>query len=267
MSADPRSAVRSLTILDFGRADINMGVVMAPGDLDGVWASCNFPGFLIELEDGRHILVDTGPHRRHITEPMFEFPGTGLAQGLKPAMTPADDPINRLAELGLSLDDIAILVVTHCHFDHNGNTADFAASEIVIHHDALETGLERGRANQPGGISATTSDGTPFNYRVIDRDTELAPGLTLLETPGHAPGHLSLLLHLPKTGSVILAIDAIYSQANRDFANYQVASDPEQALRSAERLIALAHFENALLIYGHDPEQWKTLKKAPESYK
>jgi len=260
------TAVRSLTILDFGRADIDLGAVMAPGDRDGVWATCAFPGFLIELNDGRRILIDTGPHRRHITEPMFEFRGTGFDEQLIPRMTPADDPINRLADLGLTLADIDTLVVTHCHFDHNGNTADFANSEIVIHRDAWTDGIERGRSNRPGGIPESAISGIPLNYRIIDGDTELAPGLTLLETPGHAPGHLSVLLELPATGPVILAIDAIYSQVNRDAANYRVYADPAAAQRSADRLIALAESENALLIYGHDPDQWEILSKAPDHY-
>jgi N-acyl homoserine lactone hydrolase len=243
-----------------------MGVVMAPGDLDGVWQTCAFPGFLIALADGRRILVDTGPHRRHITEPMYEFAGSDFANHLIPRMTPADDPVNRLAELGLTLADIDILVATHCHFDHIGNLADFSASEIVIHRDALIAGLDRGKANQPGGIPESAADGTPLNYRVIESDTDLASGLTLIETPGHAPGHLSVFLRLPETGPIILAIDAIYSQTNRDAANYSVAADPTQARASAERLIALAESENALLIYGHDPSQWATLKKAPDQY-
>src|SRR4051794_28616211 len=94
--------VAALTILDFGRADIDLGNVMAPGDMDGQWAVCAFPGYLIELRDGRRALVDTGPNRRHIREPMYEFAGTGFDEKLKLQMTEADDPRNRLAELGLT---------------------------------------------------------------------------------------------------------------------------------------------------------------------
>src|SRR5918998_168060 len=95
------TAVRSLTILDFGRANIDLGTVMAPGDMDGQWAVCAFPGYLVSLNDGRQILIDTGPNRRHIHEPMYEFAGSTFADHLQPQMTEADDPRNRLAELGL----------------------------------------------------------------------------------------------------------------------------------------------------------------------
>ena len=137
------TAVRSLTILDFGRANIDLGAVMAPGDLDGQWAVCAFPGYLIELDDDRHILVDTGPNRRHIREPMYEYAGTNFADHLQPQLTEADDPRNRLAELGLTEADIDILILTHTHFDHAGNAADFTSSEIVIHRDAYADGRDR----------------------------------------------------------------------------------------------------------------------------
>jgi N-acyl homoserine lactone hydrolase len=260
------TAVRSLTILDFGRADIDLGRVMAPGDLDGQWALCAFPGYLIELTDGRTILVDTGPNRRHIREPMYEFAGTDFGNYLIPRLTEADDPLNRLAEVGRAPADIDLLVLTHTHFDHAGNTADFTASEIVVHRDAWHEGIERFQRGERGGIPETGADGTPLNYRLIDGDTELAPGLILLHTPGHAVGHLSVLLRLPETGAVILAIDAIYSRVNRERENYKIGADPKAGARSAARLLDIADQEQALLIYGHDPEQWATLRKAPASY-
>jgi N-acyl homoserine lactone hydrolase len=54
---------------------------------------------------------------------------------------------------------------------------------------------------------------------------------------------------------------------NRERGNYKIGSNPEAGRRSAERLIALAEAEDALLIYGHDPIQWTELRKAPEAYR
>lgn len=258
--------VRSLTVLDFGRGDFDMGYVIAPGDLDGVWRECHFPGFLVELTGGRHVLIDTGPHRRHIEEPMFEFAGSDFANYLKPTMISEDDPLQRLAEIGLTPDDIDILIVTHCHFDHCGNVADFSSSEIVIHGNAFEDGRTRGDESRPGGIPLKDSNGKRLNYRVIDSDIEIAPGLTLLETPGHAPGHLSILIDLPDVGKMVLAIDAMYTRTNLERANFIVAGDSEHARRSAERLLRVAEEQNATLIFGHDPDQWAELRKAPDRY-
>lgn len=258
--------VTSLTVLDLGRADIDMGPVMAPGDLDGVWAVCAFPGYLVELADGRRVLIDTGPNRRHIREPMYEYAGTDFGKHLVPQLTEADDLRNRLAELGLTAANIDIVVLTHNHFDHAGNVADFPDAEIVIHRADHEIGVQRGRESLPGGIPERAADGRPLRYRLIDGDEELAPGLTLLHTPGHSPGHLSVVIDLPETGTVILAIDAIYSRLNRERNNYKIGFDPAAGARSAARLIELAGARNALLIYGHDPDQWPTLRHAPDRY-
>ena len=98
------------------------------------------------------------------------------------------------------------------------------------------------------------------HYHVIDRDTPVCAGLTLIPTPGHTPGHLSAILDLPDTGPVILAADAI-NRASEPAEGFPDAEDPEAARASADRLLSLA--PEALLIYGHDPAQWTTLRKAP----
>jgi N-acyl homoserine lactone hydrolase len=260
-------SVKSMRILNFGEADIDLGFVMAPGDLDGRWAVCPFPGFLFELSDGTRILVDNGPNRRHIDEPMYEYGDSEFAQHLKPMLTHDDDPRNRLAELDLTVNDIDILVLTHTHFDHAGNTADFAGTRILIHKDAHAFGRERWEQGIPGGIPELADDGSPLQYELFEGDLELAEGLTLLETPGHAPGHLSLLVELPASGTFVLTIDAIYSRFNQQHDNYQVAFDSEQARASGHRCIQIAKEMNAELVYGHDPVQWTSLLKSPAAYR
>ncbi len=84
-------------------------------------------------------------------------------------------------------------------------------------------------------------------------------------TPGHAPWHMSIMLDLPSR-KVLLAIDAIYIQANLDHDAWDGQADPDAARESAARLVRIAREEDALLVYGHDPEQWQTLRRAPEAY-
>src|SRR6266702_4715053 len=99
-------------------------------------------------------------------------------------------------------------------------------------------------------------------------DNGMSNGLTLLETSGHAPGHQSVLVRLPQTGPVLLAIDAVVLQ--RLFTPDRKAwplENEEQLRASTRKLLDLVDREHVkLVIFGHDGQQWQTLKKAPAYY-
>ncbi len=103
---------------------------------------------------------------------------------------------------------------------------------------------------------------------MIDGDTELLPGLILIETSGHAPGHQSVLVSLPQAGKVLLAIDAVVLE--RLFTPDRKAwplENEEQLRASTRKLMDLVDREHVkLVIFGHDGQQWQTLKKAPAYY-
>jgi N-acyl homoserine lactone hydrolase len=248
-----------LYVLDLGRCDIDKGAVMTPGVGDGQRVRTPIVGYLIQT-GGTNILVDTGMNRRHIADPFATIRGRPIADKLTPIMNPEDDVLSRLAQIGLFAKDIDILVSTHFHFDHAGNHADFAGSRIIAqracHDHAMTVGQAlKGLYDQPF-----------LRYELVDGDVDIAPGVRLLETSGHVPGHQSVLVRLPRTGVVILAIDAIYSQDNLDRDNFEVSADPTRARASAHRLVDLARQEHGLLIFGHDPAQWETLRKSPQYY-
>src|SRR5689334_390943 len=103
--------------------------------------------------------------------------------------------------------------------------------------------------------------------RLIDGDTELLPGLELIETTGHVPGHQSVLVRLPKTGAILLTVDAVPFRKGFTHNDQVSTNNPNaEAIRtSITKLLKLAEREHiALVIFGHDKEQWATLKKAPE---
>ena len=105
--------------------------------------------------------------------------------------------------------------------------------------------------------------------RLVDGDTELLPGLELIETSGHVPGHQSVLVRLPKTGAVLLPIDAVPFRAGFTRDEQDDGSNPDAAAIRASTLKLLDLVEReqiGLVIFGHDNEQWKTLKTAPAFY-
>ncbi|MFB4274452.1 N-acyl homoserine lactonase family protein [Nonomuraea sp. MTCD27] len=213
------------------------------------------PGYLIRLHDGTNVLVDTGYR-------------AAPAGGDAPIeVGPEDDVAARLAELGLTPADIHVVICTHLDPDHAGNHDKFPGAEFVVqraHLEAARSGrierLEEARKHWdlPG-----------LRYRQVEGDVRLLPGIELIESGGHVPGHQSVLVRLPETGAVLLAGDAI---------PMGIAADPDErpilpfdldeagTRASTRKLAALAAREDALVIYGHDPMQWAGLTVSPACY-
>ncbi|WP_067563159.1 N-acyl homoserine lactonase family protein [Nocardia acidivorans] len=208
------------------------------------------PGYLVQTEDGVNILIDTGAE-----------PG-GMVQ-----VDPQDDPVARLAAVGVRPADVDFVVCSHLDPDHAGNHDRFPGAEFVVQ----RTHLAAARAGDvPRLLAAKEHWGAPgLRYREVDGDTELLPGIELIASGGHVPGHQSVLVRLPGTGPVLLAVDAIPNGMALDAAArpiFPFDTDEEQVRVSTAKLIDLAEREGALIVRGHDAEQWPTLRHAPEFY-
>lgn len=213
---------------------------------------------------GDHVvLVDTGFPRAYAVDAERAGRADGLGTfGRVVELTPDQLPDAQLALLGLAPEDVTGLVVTHGDIDHVGCIGDFPAATIVTSRVEREAGPPR----YFGGVRPMSWP-VSARYLLVDSDLDLAPGVRLLSTPGHSPGHLSLIVRLRDSGTVVLAGDAIARPAELESGVNGGASDPEEARRSAARLVALAREEDALLVYGHDPEQRETPEKAPHVYR
>lgn len=217
------------------------------------------PGYLIQTDDGSNILVDTG-------YPPGEYQLPGIAGGRFPA---ADYVVNRLAVIGVAPADIRYVVCTHLDPDHAGSHDAFPEAEFVIQREHYRVAREEGHQRFNG--TRAHWDDPRLRYRLVDGDTELLPGIELIESSGHVPGLQTLLVRLPETGPVLLAIDAM----SRNIAGYTPETRPigpydadEAGTRATTRkLLDLAAREGVTLtIYGHDPDDWKKLRKSPEYY-
>jgi len=210
--------------------------------------------YLVETGDGKRILIDSGYP-----------PDLPPSAGMPPAEN-QKNVIEHLASLGLHPDDIDFLVCSHFDVDHAGRHDAFARAELIVQRQHYT----QARGGHPRFTAARAHwDHPALRYRLLDGDAELLPGLTLLETSGHVLGHQSVLVQLPKSGPILLAIDAVMMR--RSFVPDRKASpfdEDEQQLRaSTQKLLALVEREHVpLVVFGHDGEQWKTLKKAPAYY-
>ena len=250
-----------LYVLSLGRCDVDQGSVLTPGYGDGRHILIPIPAFLVETDDGKRILIDTGMHPVHIDDPDHTFRDIpGLPEILRPVMTREDTIQSRLAELGLSVADVTHVLNSHLHFDHCGQNDAFTEVPILVQRKHYEAALvEPAFPNEFFELPA-------LRYEFVDGEQDLFQGIKCLVTPGHAPFHQSFMLDLPTSGKVLLCIDAIYTQDNIDHDAWGSQADPEAAKESAHRLKRLADREHALLVFGHDVGQWQSLRHPPEYY-
>ena len=100
-----------------------------------------------------------------------------------------------------------------------------------------------------------------------DRDVFGDGSVVLFATPGHTPGHQSLLVKLPKTGAVVLTGDAVHFKDN--WENRRVPAnnvDKDQTLASMQKISDTLTKQKAQLWINHDKAQRDGLKLSPEFY-
>ncbi len=158
-----------------------------------------------------------------------------------------------LAEHGISLADVTAAANCHLHFDHSGQNARLPTG-IPIFVQRREWAM----VHEPDYTVAEWIDVPGLNYEVLDGETDVAPGLRLIPTPGHTSGHQSLAVDASE-GTVVLAGQALQSRLEWEGATEPTASgasaapDPEYP-RSVERLRAL---DPVRVHFAHDPAIWE----------
>ena len=237
-----------LTVLDYGLFRVHSG--------PRVIGIC---GYLVETDAGECVLIDGGFPAKYTVDPAAAAHQDDLGTfGEVLHCGPENTPAAQLARIGKREADITLNILSHSHIDHLG-ALDFAPQAPLLVHMA-ERALPR-PLYWTGGQPLDWPDRETLQ---IDRDVTLGPGFQALFAPGHAPGQLAFLIGLP-SGPVLLTSDAISRPAEID-ERFDTALEPGTALQSARRLMQIAEETDAMVIYGHCPDQWPTLRKAPFSY-
>jgi glyoxylase-like metal-dependent hydrolase (beta-lactamase superfamily II) len=100
-----------------------------------------------------------------------------------------------------------------------------------------------------------------------DKDLFGDGSVTVLSTPGHTPGHQSLLVKLPNTGAIMLSGDAVHFKSNWENRGVPLGNfNKEQTLASMQKLSDILAKEKAQLWINHDKAQRDSLKLAPAFY-
>ena len=170
----------------------------------------------------------------------------------------------QLADLGVKPGDIAYVGFSHAHPDHIGNGSLFTGATLYI--QEAEYDFYLGPKGKPPAAPANW-DKLRSNQTVKlkgDYDVFGDGSVVILSTPGHTPGHQSLLVKLPKTGAVLLTGDAAHFRDNFDNRRSPVQNfNKEQTIQSMDKIASVAAANRARIVINHDQQQTVTLPKAP----
>ncbi|MFK7811957.1 MAG: N-acyl homoserine lactonase family protein [Maribacter sp.] len=204
----------------------------------------------------------------------------GLPEGLIGLPEPFTDPsgaftvsrrdsvTNQLKSIGLDIDDIKYIALSHTHFDHSGHANTFKNSTWLVQETEYDfiTSEESQKTNTD-------------NYNAIKELTKaeklkgdfdvFGDGSVIIKSmPGHTPGHQVLYLDLPESGPTLLTGDLYHLYENRAHKRVPIFNfDVEQTLKSMDAFEAFVKEKNAKVYLQHQKEDFNKMPKAPEYLK
>jgi N-acyl homoserine lactone hydrolase len=211
---------------------------------------------LLRTPEG-NILFDTGLHPVHVARPDATF---GAQSGLEIKMAAEDAIVARLGAIGMRPDDVTVVVNSHLHFDHAGNNGAFPKATFIVQAEHLA--FAKGKPNFP----AVYWDIPELTYVPTAGRARVAPGVEVVPTPGHAPGHQSLVVDLAETGRIVLTGDAAFTRANLERGE-QPAMDQAAEKESLALIRSLVNDDLTRVFTSHDADVWPTWRHAPNAYR
>ena len=246
--------VDRLYVIDCGWAHAVDQSLWSPGVNVGV--PIDFPDncYLIHHTNEGYLLWDTG-----ITDRLAGLPEGQYVQATGQTWHRTQTLVAALAALGIKPADVHYIGISHVHPDHIGNVEQFSQSTLIIQKAEWEYGL--------------TLPLKPFRpehkAQLIEGDKDLFGDgcLTILSTPGHTPGHQSLLVRLRKTGYVVLSGDAVHFWSNWEHRRVPAFNiDKAQSAASMEKIARVIVDKHAQLWINHDKPSSDARRHAPEFY-
>lgn len=225
------------------------------GPVTGESHSQQFPvlSWLIEHPEGL-VLFDTGMHidLQHSVDRI----GEETAKTIRPDFSPGEELTARLAERGITPQDIDRVVVSHLHFDHVGGNEELPDARVVVQRDEWAAGQDQRLIDY--GVYNPADYDHGHDVQQIDGEHDVFGDglLTCLPTPGHTRGHQSLRVELA-SGPVVLTGDCVYTERLLDEMIVPTMGSERARDRQRESMLYLASLRDAgcQLLYGHDAAQ------------
>jgi N-acyl homoserine lactone hydrolase len=246
--------VDRLYVIDCGWAHASDQSRWSPGVNAGVPIDFADNCYLIHHSSEGYLLWDTG-----ITDRLAAVPDGVTIPALGQRWHRTQTLVAALAALGVKPADVRYVAISHVHPDHAGNVDEFPGAILIIQKAEWDY--------------AMTLPQKPFSpqhkVQPIEGDKDLFGdrSLVILATPGHTPAHQSLLVHLEKTGYVVLSGDVVHFQSNWD--NRRIPGfnfDKAESIASMEKIARILAENHAQLWINHDKPSSDARRHAREFY-
>ena len=209
--------------------------------------------WVIEHE-GERILVDTGETAEVNDIPFAKF-----------AVQPAQELPGALAAAGLAVSDLDTVVLTHMHGDHMDGAVHLGDTPVLVH-DA-EQAYSRSAMSRffakvlrqpiPEGVrwQPFALDGGPFGAFAASRPLTGDGRVRIVATPGHTPGHVSVLCIDDEGRHVLIAGDATDTlEQLRSRRHDAIGPKPKVSVETIDRILAHGREHPTVFLPSHDPE-------------
>jgi len=227
------------------------------------------PWFLIKHPRG-NIVIDGGNAIETAIDKRAHW--GAVCDAYDPIMNVHETCVEQCHSVGIEPEDVRYVLQSHLHLDHSGAVGRFPGAQHIVQR------LEYDYAFNPDWFSAGAYIRADFDRPGLDWkflggeytdnfDLFGDGSVRMIFTPGHSPGHQSFLIALPNTGPVLLTIDAAYTLDHwNDKALPGLISSAVDAVDSVHKLHKIAEDTGAMVVTGHDPDNWKAFRKAPHGF-
>lgn len=194
---------------------------------------------------------------------------TGFVPGSNPN-APKVSLTQQLAQLNIKPEQVKYVGISHFHADHTSQLPSLPGATLLIGQkewDALTAPKPMAGANV-AAFQHWIGGGGKVEPQPADKDVFGDGAVVILRTPGHTPGHQSLLVRLKEKGPVVLMGDAAHFHENYDSNGVPAFNyDRAETLASMDRIKGIAKNLKATVIIQHDPRDISKLPPFPEAAK
>jgi glyoxylase-like metal-dependent hydrolase (beta-lactamase superfamily II) len=172
---------------------------------------------------------------------------------------------DQLAKIGVKPEQISIVGISHYHFDHTGQAADFPQAKLLDGKGDIDD-LRTSQAARAAPLAHWLGGGGTLDPVVGDRDIFGDGSVVMIDLPGHTPGHHGLLVKLAHKGYVLLSGDVSHFTTNYDSNGIpSFNTNRADSLASLDRFKKLAANLKATVIIQHEPGDIAKLPAFPKA--